>query len=596
MNTKKRAIGYGRVSTEGQLKGTSRDYQEKRTREAAEKDGCEFTEFISDDGRSGKSIKGRKGLQKVIKYAKARELDVLYFTKPDRLARNLRDTLNVWDLLIEKLGREIVCTDEPAVNSVGKMGKVMLQFLGIVAEMERDWIRERTESGRKIVWKEGESFIGQPPYGYRWDYDEKKIVPDEETRKIYERIVSMYLDQNMTYKDIAIQLTKEGIPPPSARRWAKRKAPSKWNATTVGKILKNPAYKGKAIQNRFVHLPNEEKGYHYTSKEEKPREEWITIKFPPLISDERWDQIQAMIKHRKGRPKKRHKGYEDHFLAENILRCGECGGRMTKKVQERAGGSPLFRYICYWKRCSAKELEASGREKCILKSLDAEVIDKKILNEVSRFISNPSKFADDWLRDLDLEEIQAREEHLKKKEKELKDSLDRGFEYIRGAAPELTERYRKQMRSDEELYFTTQRELKKAERELDFATSKKKRVTEFGKIAKRSSRWAKKGMPVSTMSDCMQFFKSLPFKERKRIIEAIIAPENGGKCEIRYLRLMDLLDSTEGLSREELVEPMVHEPPDVETNFHADLDRIEALITGLDRSELKNKLTCSGIT
>ena len=91
MKPKKRAFGYGRVSTESQMRGTSRDEQERKTRIQAERDGHAFIRFVSDDGRSGKSIKGRPGIQEVIRAAQAGEFDVLYFTKLDRLGRNRRE-------------------------------------------------------------------------------------------------------------------------------------------------------------------------------------------------------------------------------------------------------------------------------------------------------------------------------------------------------------------------------------------------------------------------------------------------------------------------------------------------------------------------
>ena len=51
MSPKKRAISYGRVSTESQLKGTSWDEQERKIREAAIKGDCQFHEFIHHDVR-----------------------------------------------------------------------------------------------------------------------------------------------------------------------------------------------------------------------------------------------------------------------------------------------------------------------------------------------------------------------------------------------------------------------------------------------------------------------------------------------------------------------------------------------------------------
>ncbi len=597
--TAKRAIGYGRVSTGAQLKGTSKEEQDRKTRGQAQQDGHPFVKFVSDDGRSGKSIKGRPGIQEIIRAARAREFEILYFTKLDRLARNLRDLLNIWSEL-EEVGLELVCVDQPAVNTTeGNFGTMMVQLLGMFAEFERRLIRERTEGGRKIVWEKGESRIGGTPYGYLWNEQHKTYEICPSTSPIYLQIVSMYLDQNLTYKDIAISLTREGIAPPSARKWKKRKAPAKWNANMVGKILKNPAYRGEAVHNRFVHKENVEKCYHAVSKEEKPEEEWITVIFPPLVTEERWGQIEAMIEHRKRRPKKKHKGYEEHYLVENIVRCGECGGRMIKRSPRKgADGRMQFRYACYWKHASAKEAEASGRKKCILGAIDAEKMDKKILNEVSSFISDPNRFAKAWLKDLNLEELKQKVERLEMQQSDLKASLARGFTYVHSTQDdELQEMYRQQQKGDERVYWTTKQELEKARRGLELASSKYKRIAEFRKIAKRTSRWTKKGLPVDTAWQVERFFWALPFEERKRSVEAIIAPDQGGRAEIRYLTPKDVLDCEQlgKLTREARVQPLTDMALNIDLKFEADLNRIETAIIGLDRKELLDKIGYSRV-
>ncbi len=55
--------------------------------------------------------------------------------------------------------------------------------------------------------------------------EEKKIqIDDKGPAKIFERIVSLYLDQNLSMKDVAIKLSNEGVPTPSekAKRCARK--------------------------------------------------------------------------------------------------------------------------------------------------------------------------------------------------------------------------------------------------------------------------------------------------------------------------------------------------------------------------------------
>lgn len=286
------------------------------------------------------------------------------FTKLDRLARNLRDLLNVWSLLQEDLGLDLVCIDDSTVNTKGKLGKVILTILGCFAEFERDTIKERTDGGRKIKWQRGQAFIGQPPFGYRWNTEKKRleIVPDEQ--KTYNRIVSMYLDQNYPMSEIANRLSADGVPPPSSN--GRGSTPAKrWNKVTVSKMLRNSAYKGEAFHNRFHYewkrSPHSGRQHIRHGKKEKPREEWVSIQFPAMISEDRWNEIQEKREFNKFKPRKKHQGYEDRFISENVLWCGECGGKIRKRIKTDRNGKLSFYYVCYWKRTTARDLEAHGR-------------------------------------------------------------------------------------------------------------------------------------------------------------------------------------------------------------------------------------------
>jgi len=79
----------------------------------------------------------------------------------------------------------------------------------------------------------------------------------------------------------------------------------------------------------------------------------------------------------------------------------------------------------------------------------------------------------------------------------------------------------------------------------------------------------------TTKTRIMQYLFELPFKEKKRITEAMIAPANGGKVLLRY-------GTKEEESEGETVFEMI---------FDMDLNRIEALITGLNKKDLLNKFT-----
>lgn len=85
--------------------------------------------------------------------------DELVIYKLDRLARSLRDLLNIVERL-EQRGATLRSLTEP-INHDTAAGRMMLQLLGVFAEFERNLIRERTMAGQLEALRNGR-LIGRP--------------------------------------------------------------------------------------------------------------------------------------------------------------------------------------------------------------------------------------------------------------------------------------------------------------------------------------------------------------------------------------------------------------------------------------------------
>ena len=141
-------IGYARVSSTDQ----STDVQEDQLKAA----GCSkvFTEKAS-----GVSSANREQLNAALDYA--REGDVFVVTRLDRLARSQVD-LHALLSNLETRGIAFECTEQPEVNTIGPMGKLLLGVLGAVAEFETGLRRERQMEGIAKAKAAGKYKGGQP--------------------------------------------------------------------------------------------------------------------------------------------------------------------------------------------------------------------------------------------------------------------------------------------------------------------------------------------------------------------------------------------------------------------------------------------------
>ena len=139
--------GYARVST---------DDQNQALQLAALKNaGCKTV--FKDDGLSGATTK-RPALLRCLK--KVEHGDTLIVLKLDRLGRSLRDLIAMLDDLKQRGVKFRSLTE--AIDTETPTGRAMWQMIGVLAELERSLITERTRAGITAARKRGVRFGRKP--------------------------------------------------------------------------------------------------------------------------------------------------------------------------------------------------------------------------------------------------------------------------------------------------------------------------------------------------------------------------------------------------------------------------------------------------
>lgn len=162
-------IGYARVSTEDQTLDAQID--------ALEAAGAER---IFKEKKTGKN---RERVELELLLEQLRKDDVVIVTKYDRLARSLRDLIEIVETIRERgagfrsLGEDIDTTT-PA-------GRLVFHVFGSIAEFERERIVERTKEGLSAARRRGR--IGGRPSALNSDQKAAaRRMRDEEDRSISE--------------------------------------------------------------------------------------------------------------------------------------------------------------------------------------------------------------------------------------------------------------------------------------------------------------------------------------------------------------------------------------------------------------------------
>lgn len=153
-------IGYARTSTVEQIAGMESQIKEL---EAA---GCTkiYNEQIS-------SVAQRAELKKGIEFS--REGDIFVVTKIDRLARSVRDLMNIIaELEKKKVSLRIL---NLGMDTSTPTGSFMLVILGAVAQLEREMMLERQREGIAKAKAEGK-YRGRKPLPFEVKNEVIKLI------------------------------------------------------------------------------------------------------------------------------------------------------------------------------------------------------------------------------------------------------------------------------------------------------------------------------------------------------------------------------------------------------------------------------------
>ncbi|MFF5010540.1 recombinase family protein [Streptomyces phaeochromogenes] len=251
---------------------------------------------------------------------------------------------------------------------------LVMSVFGGMSKGERNRIKIRVRTAMSSqVQLQGRYLGGRPPYGYRitdagphpnpakaaTGQRLHTLQPDPDAAPLVQRIFTMYID-GKSDKAIAAQLTRDGIPCPSAHDPARNphRAKTAWQQGTVRAILVNPRYTGYEVWNkqrkeeRLLDIDDVTLG-HRTSMTHNPAEEWIRSNEPAheaIISPDLFDTAQTVRRQRArthGRQERAGKQGALPYALRGRVRCTMCRRKMQPAT--------IHNRVYY--RCEFKEQE-----------------------------------------------------------------------------------------------------------------------------------------------------------------------------------------------------------------------------------------------
>ncbi|MBA3451240.1 MAG: recombinase family protein, partial [Chloroflexia bacterium] len=309
--------------------------------------------------------------------------DVVLVYALDRLSRSQVDTAILIDR-IEAAGASLALVTEDFEKSA--TGVFLRNAKAFAAELEREKIAERTARGKRARVESGKPLVGKkPPYGYRWrdDRDEHgkpvklRLELDAATAPVVRRIVDMAL-AGQSLRRIGKALEADAIPSPDGN--------SRWNVTTIRRILLSPTVSGTVIAWREIHerKPNGAKGYRERPARDDERMLLPGIA-PAIATPEEQAAVRVQLDINAARAIRNNPHPEATLLRGGFARCGHCGRAM--KVNNAGSGRPGSppRYYCDGPDCARPTISANLIDSPVWESIATVLQDPSIIErEVDR--------------------------------------------------------------------------------------------------------------------------------------------------------------------------------------------------------------------
>ncbi|WP_173452026.1 recombinase family protein [Eubacterium pyruvativorans] len=348
--TKKRVCAYARVSTASEQLLHSLSAQVSYYNDMIQKNpDWEFAGIYADEGITGTSIDARKEFQRMLADADAGKIDIVLTKSISRFARNRIDLLKTVRHL-KSIGVEVRFEREQ-ISTFSSEGEMVLTLLASFAEEESKSISENITWAIRKGYQEGKEHIKSRSFGYRWDGEERVIVPEE--AMIVQQIFETYATGRWSPNAIARDLEAKGI------RGVTGKV---MNGASIRGMLTNESYIGDSmLQKAFV----DKDGIKKRNYGELPRY-YVEDTHEAIISRELFDQVQEVMRAR-GKQATKQEPQFTCFTGKVV--CGYCGYKVSRRnIVHR----PKERSVSITKRWVCNRREKTASRECNLRPIDED--------------------------------------------------------------------------------------------------------------------------------------------------------------------------------------------------------------------------------
>lgn len=369
--TKKRVAIYLRVSTQKQAQqDISIPDQRKQAHEHCKANGWVVCKEYIEAGRSATNDR-RPTFQNMVSDACSKDhpFDIILVYSFSRFFRDAVDS-GIYRRKLEK--HDVTVSSITQDFGDGHDGELLKNIIAAVDEHASKENGKNTLSRMIENAKQGFWNGARPPYGYRLksaeirgDKTKKKLEINHKEAEVVRKIYSLYLrgekgSGSLGIKAIATWLNSRGYHTRTGK---------KFYLSSIHKILTHHTYQGEHYFNTT----------EAKTRKAKPRDEWVMMKCPAIVSKKEFSQAQKLLKQKAQNvtPSRLQTGCT---LLAGLMKCAKC---QSNYMLSTSGKGKQYRYYK-----PAKKM-ISGDRSCNCKNYPMQELDNLIMSEIGNRMLKP---------------------------------------------------------------------------------------------------------------------------------------------------------------------------------------------------------------
>jgi DNA invertase Pin-like site-specific DNA recombinase len=302
-----------------------------------------FVPGYIDEGLSGISTKRRENFNRMVEDAAEDKFDLVITKEISRFARNTLDSIQYTrQLLSSGVG---VFFQNDNINTFDEDSELRLSIMSSIAQDELRKLSSRVKFGHQQAIKNNVVLGNNRIFGYR--KDKKHLVIDEAQAPMVRELFTLYASDKYSMKQIENIFWDKGYRNLNGKKIAHN---------TMSGMISNPKYKGYYVGNKV-------KVVDMFTKKQKflPPEEWVMFKdetgeiVPAIVSEELWDQANAVLRRRSDDVKNRQGVCNHANLLTGKLFCTHCGTAYYRRESMDKEGNKNSKWVCSGKIKNGKD-------------------------------------------------------------------------------------------------------------------------------------------------------------------------------------------------------------------------------------------------